>query len=63
MVDRARICSLSLLFCLAAPFIGCSNSGLTAIQVTPSTQSLTQGATAQFVAVGLYQHGTQGLDF
>ncbi len=41
--------------CLVLFFAGCGNpSGLDSIQVTPATQSLTVGQTAQFTAVGTY---------
>lgn len=33
---------------------GCSTKGLNSVQVTPATQSLTVGQTAQFTAVGTY---------
>ena len=44
-----------LLLCLGTALVGCSNpSGLDSVQVTPATQSLTLGQTAQFTAVGTY---------
>src|SRR5260370_28593270 len=43
-----------LLLCLATALVGCDNSGLDSVQVTPVTQSLTVGKTAQFTAVGTY---------
>src|ERR1700722_9515550 len=43
-----------LLFCLSAIVCGCASSGLDSIQVTPPTQSLSVGHTAQFSAVGTY---------
>jgi Bacterial Ig-like domain (group 2) len=43
-----------LLLCLGTALVGCSNSGLDSIQVSPTTQSLTVGQTAQFSAVGTY---------
>jgi len=43
-----------LLLCLATALVGCDNSGLDSVQVTPTTQSLTVGQTAQFTAVGTY---------
>lgn len=44
-----------LLLCLVTALIGCGNpSGLDSIQVSPTTQSLTVGQTAQFTAVGIY---------
>src|SRR5260370_1824763 len=41
-----------LLLCLGTALVGCDNSGLDSVQVTPTTQSLTVGRTAQFSAVG-----------
>src|SRR5713226_269976 len=43
-----------LLVCLSAAVFGCSTSGLDSVQVTPTTQSLTVGQTAQFTVVGTY---------
>jgi uncharacterized protein YjdB len=43
-----------LLLCLSAAVFGCSTSGLDSVQVTPTTQSLTVGQTAQFTVVGTY---------
>jgi Bacterial Ig-like domain (group 2) len=44
-----------LLLCLGSSLIGCSNpSGLDSVQVTPTTQSLAVGQTAQFKAIGTY---------
>jgi uncharacterized protein YjdB len=43
-----------LLLCLSAAVFGCSTSGLDSVQVTPATQSLTVGQTAQFTVVGTY---------
>jgi hypothetical protein len=52
----ARCCVRGLLLlCLATAFVGCGNpSGLDSVQVTPATQSLTVGQTAQFTAIGTY---------
>lgn len=63
----ARCCVRGfLLLCLVAALVGCGNpSGLDSIQVTPSTQSLAVGQTAQFTAVGTYgnasHHKTQNV--
>lgn len=44
-----------LLLCLGGALAGCGNpSGLDFIQVTPTSQSLTVGQTAQFSAIGTY---------
>ncbi len=54
MRDRSSLGAL-LLTCLLVPMIGCGNpQGLDSIQVTPSTQALAVGQTAQFVATGIY---------
>src|SRR6266851_69713 len=51
----ARRCVRGLSFlCLATALVGCDNSGLDSVRVTPATQSLTVGQTAQFTAVGTY---------
>ena len=44
----------ALLLCLGTALFGCSNSGLDSIQVTPATQSLAVGQTAQLKAVGTF---------
>ena len=46
-----------LVLCLSAVLVGCATSGLDSIQVTPATQSLAVGQTAQFSAVGTYGNG------
>jgi uncharacterized protein YjdB len=43
-----------LLLCFGISLVGCANSGLDSIQVTPATQALTVGQTAQFSALGIY---------
>jgi hypothetical protein len=54
MRDRLLLGALFLV-CLVIPITGCTNtSGLDSIQVTPTTQSLTVGQTAQFAATGVY---------
>ena len=51
----ARRCVLGLsLVCLALSIAGCAASGLDSIQVTPTTQALSVGQTAQFIAAGTY---------
>lgn len=40
--------------CLVLLLAGCGSKGLNSVQVTPSTQSVTVGQTAQFNAVGTY---------
>lgn len=52
----ARTCVRGLLLlCLGSTLVGCANpSGLDSVQVTPATQSLTVGQTAQLNAVGTF---------
>jgi len=54
MRDRSLLPAL-LMIGLVLPFVGCTSpSGLDSIQVTPATQSLTIGQSAQFSATGTY---------
>jgi hypothetical protein len=46
-----------LLFALVVPIIGCSNSQVGSIQITPASQSLVAGQTAHFTATGIIGHG------
>jgi uncharacterized protein YjdB len=50
---RLLLCLGSLGF-IAPTLIGCSNTGLDSVQVTPTTQALTVGQTAQFTATGTF---------
>src|SRR5712672_1421336 len=54
----ARCCVRGLLLlCLgsfASTLIGCNNNGLDSVQVSPTTQALTVGQTAQFTATGTF---------
>jgi len=47
------LCLGSLGF-LGSTLIGCNNNGLDSVQVTPTTQALTVGQTAQFTAIGTF---------
>jgi uncharacterized protein YjdB len=47
------LCLGSLGF-ISSTLIGCNNSGLDSVQVTPTTQALTVGQTAQFTAIGTF---------
>lgn len=49
-----RLARVFLPLCLASTLIGCSVSGLDSVQVSPSTQALTVGQTAQLKAVGTF---------
>jgi Bacterial Ig-like domain (group 2) len=54
MFDRRSVQGL-LILCLGSALVGCANpAGLDSVQVTPATQSLAVGQTAQFTAVGTY---------
>src|ERR1700738_2342080 len=54
----ARCCVRGLLLLCLGSFgstlIGCSNNGLDSVAVTPATQALTVGQTAQFTAIGTF---------
>ncbi len=53
-----RHCPSAILFlALVVPIIGCSNSQVGSIQITPASQSLVAGQTAQFTATGIIGHG------
>ena len=43
-----------LVLCLSTAVVGCSTSGLDSVQITPTTQSVAVGQTAQFNAVGTF---------
>ena len=54
MRDRSLLGAL-LLICLLVPIVGCGNpKGLDSIQVSPTSQALAVGQTAQFSATGIY---------
>jgi uncharacterized protein YjdB len=53
MFARCCVRGLSLL-CVVTAMVGCVNSGLNSVQVSPASQSLAVGQTAQFSAVGTY---------
>jgi Bacterial Ig-like domain (group 2) len=53
MFASRRVSGL-LLVCLALSIAGCANSGLDSIQISPTTQSLTVGQSAQFTAAGTF---------
>jgi len=50
---RLLLCLGSFGF-IAPTLIGCNNTGLDSVQVTPTTQALTVGQTAQFTAIGTF---------
>ncbi len=53
------------LLCLGSTLIGCDNSGLDSVQVSPASQSVAVGQTAQLTAMGTFgnanHHSTQNL--
>ena len=51
---RSSLCSGIVANLPQVVVFGCSTSGLDSVQVTPTSQSLTVGQTAQFTAVGTY---------
>ena len=57
MLNRSYILPL-LIAGLTIPFIGCGNSQVDSIQLSPATQALTAGQTVQFTAAGSYGHGS-----
>lgn len=52
-----RFCFGTFLLVLALPFTGCSNTEVGSIAITPASQSLAAGQTAQFTATGTIGHG------
>ena len=54
-----RLALVFLPLCLASTLIGCSTSGLDSIQVSPTTQSLAVGQTAQLKAVGTFGNASR----
>ncbi len=57
MVDRSCLSAL-LLVGLVVPIIGCGTSMVDSLAVTPASQSISVGQTANFTATGTYGHGT-----
>ena len=56
-MNRYRLSTI-LVLGLAVLIVGCSNSQVGSIQITPVSQSLVAGQTAQFAATGIIGHGT-----
>jgi uncharacterized protein YjdB len=56
-VSNRRCPSAILFLALVVSIIGCSNSQVGSIQITPASQSLVAGQTAQFTASGIIGHG------
>lgn len=56
MVCRSGLQGLALL-CLGFGLVGCANSGLDSIAISPQAQSLAVGQTSQFTAIGTFGNG------
>jgi len=56
MPDRLSVRALFFI-ALAMPFVGCNNLQVDEIAISPTSQSISVGQTAQFIAVGLTGHG------
>jgi uncharacterized protein YjdB len=55
----SRYCFRALgLMCLLLPIAGCTNTQVDSLSVTPTTQSLAAGQTAQLTATGTISHGS-----
>ena len=57
MHDRVLSPRVLLLIAIALPIAGCTNPLAVSISVSPSTQSIGAGQTAQFTATGVFGHG------
>jgi uncharacterized protein YjdB len=57
MHDRVLSPRLLLLIAMALPVAGCTNPLAVSISVSPTTQSISAGQTAQFTATGIFGHG------
>ena len=57
MHDRVLSPRVLLLIAIALPIAGCTNPLAVSISVSPTTQSVSVGQTAQFTATGVFGHG------
>ncbi|MGB8029752.1 MAG: Ig-like domain-containing protein [Terracidiphilus sp.] len=57
MNDRVLSPRVLLLIAMALPIVGCTNPLAVSISVSPTTQSVSAGQTAQFTATGVFGHG------
>ena len=57
MHDRVLSPRVLLLIAMALPIAGCTNPLAVSISVSPTTQSVSVGQTAQFTATGVFGHG------
>ena len=58
MHDRVLSPRVLLLIAMALPLAGCTNPLAVSISVSPTTQSISTGQTAQFTATGIFGHGS-----
>jgi len=58
MHDRVLSPRVLLLIAMALPIAGCTNPLVDSISVSPTTQSVAAGQTAQFTATGVFGHGS-----
>lgn len=57
MHDRDFLSRVLLLIAIALPIAGCTNPLAVSLSVSPTTQSVSTGQTAQFTATGVFGHG------
>src|SRR6516162_801200 len=57
MVDRTGL-KVLLAFAMVLPLAGCSNTLVSAVNLSPTAQTLQVGQTVQFTATGTVNHGS-----
>ena len=57
MNDRVLSPRVLLLVAMALPIAGCTNPLAVSVSISPTTQSISAGQTAQFTATGVFGHG------
>jgi hypothetical protein len=57
MHDRVLFSRVLLFVAMALPIAGCTNPLAVSLSVSPTTQSISAGQTAQFTATGIFGHG------
>ena len=58
MHDRVLMSRVLLFVAMALPIAGCTNPLAVSLSVSPTTQSISAGQTAQFTAIGTFGHGS-----
>jgi uncharacterized protein YjdB len=58
MHDRVFLSRVLLFVAMALPIAGCTNPLAVSLSVSPTTQSISAGQTAQFTATGVFGHGS-----